>query len=172
MSRNRRARIRGNSMVEFTLVGIPLIFILISTFEMARGMWMYHTLAHAVKAGTRYAIVHGQNCSILPNSCSVSLSQIATVIRTNGTGLPGDTVTLTFTPPSGTATTCTLNNCIANYTTGYWPPNGANSPQSKVTISGVYPFKSAIAMFWPGAGHASSSGTFNLWANSRENIQF
>jgi hypothetical protein len=172
MSGNPRARIRGNSLVEFTLVGIPLIFILISTFEMARGMWLYHTLAHAVKAGTRYAVVHGQNCAVLPNSCSVSISKIATVIRANGGGLPGSTLTLTFTPPSGAATTCTLANCIANYTSGYWPPSGANSPQSKVKITGVYPFNSAIAMFWPGAGRTKSPGTINFSADSRENIQF
>ena len=172
MNRNRRFHIRGNSLVEFTLVGIPLIFILISTFEMARGMWLYHTLAHAVKAGTRYAVVHGQNCSVPPNSCTVTISQIATVISANGNGLPGDTLTLTFTPPSGGATTCTLANCIANYTSGYWPPSGANAPQSKLQITGVYPFTSAIAMFWPGAGRTNRLGTYNFSAKSRENIQF
>lgn len=172
MSRNRRTRTRGNSLLEFTLVGIPLIFTVISIFEMARGMWLYHTLAHAVKAGTRYAIVHGQNCSVPPNSCTVSVSQIATVIRANGVGLPGDTVTLTFTPPSGSSTTCALADCIANNTTGYWPPPGANSPQSKVKITGVYPFTSAISMFWPGAGRTNRAGTINLSAKSTENIQF
>ncbi len=159
-------------MVEFTLVGIPLIFILISTFEMARGMWQYHTLANAVKAGTRYAVVHGQNCSILPNACTVTISQIAQIIQFYGTGLPTDTLTLTFTPPSGAATTCTLSDCIAKQTTGYWPPAGANAPQSKVKITGVYAFTSGIAMFWPGAGHTQFGGTFNFAADSRENIQF
>lgn len=171
MTRKRQTR-RGNSMVEFTMVGIPLIFVLISTFEMARGMFLYHTLAHAVKAGTRYSVVHGQNCAILPNACTVSISQIASVIQANGGGLPGDTLTLTFTPPSGSATTCTLANCIANYTTGYWPPAGANAPQSKLKISGTYPFNSVIAMFWPGAARVNRLKTVNLSADSRENIQF
>ena len=39
-----RSRCGGQSLVEFTLVGIPLIFVLISVFEISRGMWMYHTL--------------------------------------------------------------------------------------------------------------------------------
>jgi len=172
MTRNRRGRSGGTSMLEFTFVGIPLIFALISTFEMSRGMWMYHTLAYAVKAGTRYAVVHGQHCTIPPNSCSVSISQIASVIRYNGTGLPTDAVTLTFTPATGSATSCTLANCIANYTSGYWPPSGANAPQTKVKITGVYAFNSAIAMFWPGAGKLNKPGTFNLSADSRENVQF
>ena len=54
---------RGNSMIEFTLVGIPLMFVLISIVELSRGMWIYHTLAHAVKEGTRYTAVRGQNSS-------------------------------------------------------------------------------------------------------------
>src|SRR5215471_18790761 len=58
----RRNRQRGgSSLIEFTLVGIPIIFVLISTFEMSRGMWLYHTLAYAAREGTRYAIVHGVN---------------------------------------------------------------------------------------------------------------
>ena len=34
----RRARSRGNTMVEFTLVGIPIMFALISVFEISRAM--------------------------------------------------------------------------------------------------------------------------------------
>ena len=60
----RNHRRGGSSLIEFTLVGIPLIFVLLSTFEMARGMWLYHTLAYAARQGTRYAIVHGVNCSM------------------------------------------------------------------------------------------------------------
>lgn len=170
MSGTRRKHL-GDTMIEFTMVGIPLIFILVSSFEMGRGMFLYHTLAHAVKAGTRYSVVHGQNCAIPPNPCTVSISQIAAVIQANGEGLPGDT-TLTFTPPAGSATTCALANCIANYTTGYWPPAGANSPQSKLKITGTYPFNSVIAVLWPGAARVNSLKTVTLSADSRENIQF
>ena len=46
---------KGSTLLEFTLVGIPVIFVLISTIEMARGMWMYHTLCHAVKEAARFA---------------------------------------------------------------------------------------------------------------------
>jgi Flp pilus assembly protein TadG len=68
MTPNLRNRRRGSSTLEFTLVGIPIIFVLISTFEMARGMWNYHTIAYAVKEGTRFASVHGIDCSTAPNT--------------------------------------------------------------------------------------------------------
>ena len=173
MRNNRRRRTCGSTLLEFTLVGIPLIFVLISTVELSRGMWTYHTLSSAVKQGTRYAVVHGQNCALPPNTCSVTISQIATRIKTVGVGLPASDVTLTFTTSAGTATTCTLSDCIANYTTAAWPPSTANAPGLKIKIVGVYPFRSAIAMFWPGAGRASSGpGVVNLAGRSRESIQF
>ena len=172
MSGSRRNSSRGNSLVEFTLVGIPLIFLLISIFEVSRGMWQYHTLAYAVKAGARYAIVHGQDCDIAPNDCTVSISQIAGVIRTAGIGLPANSVTVTFTDSSGTATSCALTDCIAIHTTGHWPPDGSNAPGRIVRITGNFPFRSVITMFWPGAGRASASGTFVLSATARESIQF
>ncbi len=71
----------GQALAEFTFVGIPIIFILISVFEVSRGMWMYHTLAYAVKNGTRYASVHGINCvgtSFNANSCAVSMGPSTT----------------------------------------------------------------------------------------------
>src|SRR5262249_38335847 len=113
MGNKQRTRTRGNSgnsFLEFTLVGIPLIFILIGTFEMSRGMWSYHTLAYAVKSGVRYSVVHGQTCSRSPNACTTTISEIASKIRSAGVGLPSDLVTLTFTPAKGSATTCLLSD--------------------------------------------------------------
>lgn len=173
MSRSRRRRSRGNTLLEFTLVGIPLIFVLISTFEMARGMWLYHTLAHAIKRGTRYAVVHGQNCSLASNSCAVTISQIAGVIQSAGNGLPPDSLALTFTPAKGAVTNCTLNDCVANYTSVYWPPASANAVGNKLKITGVYPFQSILIMFWPGAGKpVGSASTLIFTAASLESIQY
>jgi Flp pilus assembly protein TadG len=160
----------GNSLIEFTLVGIPIIFVLFSTFEMARGMWLYHTLAYAVKEGSRYASVHGQNCASLPNSCSVNIGQISQTIQSAGVGLDPSAVTLTFTDNSGTAVTCGLNNCLTDSST--WPPSAANAPGMKVTISATCSFRSAIAMFWPGASLQGPLPAINLPASSSEAIKF
>ena len=97
-------------MLEMTLVGIPIIFILISIFEMSRGMWMYHTAAHSVKLGVRIATTHGENCVYNPpsttNSCSVTPSDLIngfTIgsthidgIRAAAVGLDPNTTKLTF----------------------------------------------------------------------------
>jgi hypothetical protein len=145
-------RKRGNATIEFTLVGIPLVFVLISTIEMARGMWIYHTLAYAVKEGTRYAVARGQN-----NPTPTTYQNVCNAIVQAGTGLlPGD-LTLSFTSLStslsGASPQYTANNCP----NAQWPPgNNAgmidNQPGQTISITGYYPFVSAIAMFWPGAG--------------------
>lgn len=166
-----QATIRGNAMVEFTLVGIPIIFVLISIFEMARGMWIYHTLAHAVREGTRYAIVHGQNCSQPPNQCQTNVAQVAARIRDAGAGLLPDRLMITMTTVSSTVGPATLNALLSQ--TGTIFPSGAGSqPGNNVAITATYPFTSAIAMFWPGGGPGSNFATVNLPASSTDRIQF
>jgi Flp pilus assembly protein TadG len=155
-------------MLEFTLVGIPLMFVLISTFEMARGMWNYHTIAYAVKEGTRYASVHGINCGT-PNSCTVTIGQITQKIVDAGIGLPTTQLRLTFTSQSGSISN-TANLLLSNATV--WPPSPGNVVGSSIQIDATYPFQSAISMFWPGAGTGINFGTVNFPASSRETIQF
>ena len=86
--RMQRRRVAGNTLIEFTLVGIPLVFLLVSVFEMSRGMWLYHTLATAVREGTRLAVVHGGDCNLYPNSCAVTVRTVANRIRDAAVGLP------------------------------------------------------------------------------------
>src|SRR5688572_22698423 len=87
---------RGSSLIEFTMVGIPLMFTLIGIFELSRAMWVYTTVAHAVREGNRFAIVHGKDCAAHPQ-CARSISQVATVIRDNGVGLmPNELLNVTF----------------------------------------------------------------------------
>src|SRR5260370_12717486 len=101
----------GSTMLEFTLVAIPMIFVLISTFEIARGMWIYGTVANAVKEGVRFTIVKGSDCGAPPNACSARISDIATRIRAMGTGLLPTELNLSFTSDTGT-TTCRLDACL------------------------------------------------------------
>src|SRR5205814_10672176 len=89
MKRRRSGEHGGSSFLEFVVVGVPVIFVLFSTFEMARGMWSYHTLAYAVREGTRYASVHGADCASSPNACTVTVGQIATVVKRAVIGLDG-----------------------------------------------------------------------------------
>jgi Flp pilus assembly protein TadG len=182
-SRNCRRKRLGQTLVEFTFVGIPMLFVLISIFEISRGMWIYHTLSYSVKAGIRYAIVHGINCATTtdnPNNCLVQMGPattagtIAYVIRQAGIGLDPATTTITFFSVGSASTSCTL---ASSSCTGVWPPydaTGATSLDavgSLVRIDITTPFKSALAMLWPGAKPVSfASGT--LGATSQDYIQF
>jgi Flp pilus assembly protein TadG len=174
---NLRRRQSGNALIEFTLVGIPMIFVLISTFEISRGMWLYHTLAHALRVGTRFAIVHGQDCSNTynyPSNCLVQISDIATQISNAGVGLlPEQLQQMTFTAGSYTYTGCsTLQACLSDTTT-FPPDDGVNDIAGiDVTIRAQYPFSSAIVMFWPGSSTVGVFPTFNLWGTSTERIEF
>lgn len=172
MRRNHKER-GGSTLIEFTLVGIPMIFILISTFELARGMWTYHTVTYAVKEGTRYASVHGVNCTTSPNSCGVTIANIALVIKKAGIGLMPGQLSVTLTPAAGSSTTGTLESLLTNNTA--WPPStpsGTNSVGQPVTITAKYPFRSALALFWPGTRAQQGAGLFYLPASSTDRIQF
>lgn len=180
------SRCSGQSLVEFTLVGIPLIFVLISVFEVSRGMWIYQTLAHAAKEGVRYATVHGYNCSHNGNTCSVNMgpvankcdgtnTSVAEVVRCAAIGLDPATTNLYFyTFPQGSTRTlqgsCTLatGSCSATM----FPPDLANQVGVyRVEIGITTPFNSAIAMLWPGASPVSfASGT--LGATSADTVKF
>jgi hypothetical protein len=148
----RKRTPRGNATIEFTLVGIPLVFVLISTVEMARGMWIYHTLAYAVKEGTRYAVGRGQNNS---SANHATYQSVCNAIAQAGTGLfPGD-LTLTFHSATASDVICTADG--VGCPSGPWPPGAAASSiddqqGQAISIAGFYPFVSAISMFWPGAG--------------------
>ncbi len=184
MARAKKTR-RGNATLEFTLVGIPLIFVLISTFEMARGMWLYHTLAFAVKEGSRYAAVKGRgyvdntgaDCASPPYTNCPTVAAIAARVRDMGVGLDPAEMSVTFTAGSGGATTShscpdksRLSDCLND--TAQWPPAAMNVPGMEVGVSATYPFRSAIAMFWPGADVVGPFPTFHLPANAVEEIQF
>lgn len=170
MMRRRSRECGGSTLVEFTLVGIPMIFVLISTFEMARGMWLYHTLAYAIKAGARYASVHGWDCSQNTNNCLVTIGQVASVIQTAGPGIDVTQLQVTFQPAGKALWPRTLQNCLGDNT--YWPPAGSNGVGTPITISGTYPFTSAIAMFWPGTRPQGTFAAVTFPASSTEHIQF
>ena len=82
----RRAQQRGSAMVEFVFAGIGSVMVLICTFQLAMGMWHYHTLATMVHDATRYASVRGVSCTKPGNTCSVTVGNIARKIESTGIG--------------------------------------------------------------------------------------
>jgi hypothetical protein len=159
----------GSTVLEFVLIGIAMIFMIICLFEISRGLWAYHTLAYAIREGTRYAAMHGKDCAS-PNTCTVTIGNIVTQMKSAGGGFDPDNTTLTFTPQSGSATSDTLTN-LASSTTKF-PPSTAYAQGNTVQISSKYKFKTILAMLWFGGPAINDSGTFYLTASSTELIQF
>jgi Flp pilus assembly protein TadG len=167
-----RKRQRGSTLVEFALVVIPAIFIVISTVELGRGMWNYHTLSRAVNDGARLASIRGAGCTTGGNTCSITVGTIATTIATSAIGLPAANFNVTLTTDSGAATACNpLNSCLSNATV--WPPstNSNNLKDKNVTVSAAYNFKSAMAIFWPGNSPVQF-GAVTFGASSTQRILF
>ena len=176
---HKKHRRLGSATLEMTLVGIPLLFVLISIIEVSRGMWIYHTLSYAVREGTRYTIVHGANCKATPNNCPVTVGQIATVIQNAAVGL-FDSNNFMVEMKSSSDTygtldgngipTMTLASALSN--TNQFPSAPGDSIGQPITFTVTYPFQSAIAMFWPGAGSGLNFATVTFPASSQELVQF
>ena len=166
---------RGSALTEFTLVGLPLLFVLISIFEMGRGMWNYHTLEEAVEEGTRFEAVRGQHlqaqpaCASNEDSCGASLNGVATALANAAVGLPAANWSATLTAGSSSHTCSPLSSCIGVTTT--WPPGGNNSPGTLIQISATYNFQSGLAFYWPGSA-GKAFGTVVFTAYSQQTIQF
>ena len=173
IKRNHHNAERGSSLIEFVLVGIGLLFVLICTFEMARGMWIYHTLAHVSKEATRFLIVHGAECqaraACMPDA---TLGTLASRVQFHGGGLMPDTLQIQV-YQSGTQVVgsgdgyVTLSSLAGSATVWAASANAGNAIQ----VGFRYPFRSALAMFWPGAGQVNFT-LVNLGASSWDTIQF
>ena len=181
---HRRRLARGNALIEFTLVGIPIMFVLISVFEVSRAFWQYDTFGHALREGARYASVHSNNCGVFPNFCTTSVADVADRIMFQGAGIwPPDVQQVEFIwgdADTGTvAFTCTtLENCLSGGSQRAaaaampWPEGQPGGMASRpVTIRAEYQFRTAIAMFWPGSAPVSV-GAFELPASSTEMVHY
>jgi hypothetical protein len=139
-------------------------------------MWMYHTLAHAVREGVRYAVVRGNDCNLAPNNCAATIGAIAARIRDAATGLPpSDLTEVTFRSPTRTITCPTLAGCLSS--TVYWPASAPGAQADRggqpatgwIEISAKYRFRSMISMFWPGS-KGIKFGAVSFPASSRQTI--
>jgi hypothetical protein len=160
----------GNSCLEFTLAGIPVIFALISTVEMARAMWTYNALGHSSREAVRYASRKGENCSTGGNDCAASVAEIVGRMRGSAFGVPPADLDVTLTSAVGTIACTPVGVCLDDES--MWPPTGGNNVGAEITVTASSRFRSAIAMLWPGAGAAERSSIYVLQASSTERIGF
>jgi Flp pilus assembly protein TadG len=84
----------SGSLVEFALVGILFMALTGGMMELARGVWIYNTAAHAAREGARFAVVNGQD-----SGHPATPEEVATLVKSR---IPIDpdaiTVTTTWAP--------------------------------------------------------------------------
>jgi len=119
---HNRARQRGTSLIEFSLVAFHLMLVLFTVFELSRMILVSNTVAHSARTAVRYAIVHGAT-------------------RT-GTGVDGASGPSDYSQVTANikkyASTGLLNTARLTTTVSY--PDGTNTPGSRVNVTVVYPY--------------------------------
>jgi Flp pilus assembly protein TadG len=163
-----RDRRRGDTLIEFTLVGLPILFVGIAIVECALGMYEYQSMANAATIAARYAASHGAGCES-PNTCTVTIATVANVIAAYTTIMSPSTLTVSFTDGSGT-TTCALPTCETNSAQFPSSTSNANLAGNPITISLQHVIKNPLPMYWPPTDKDDTG--YLLGANSVQVIQF
>jgi Flp pilus assembly protein TadG len=159
---------RGNALIEFTLLGIPLLFITISIISISLDMWEFHNLAYVTGVTARYITMHGATCSQSGNICTVTVGNIATYYKTLGIGLDPSVAALYLTDGSGTTTCNPVNNCLTTNT--QFPSSSHNSVGSNITVKSTYVLKNPFFLYWP--PDVDKPNDFTVAATSQQMIVF
>ena len=168
MARAQRTR-RGSALLEFTLVGIPMLFISMSVMSASLDMWQFHNLAYGTQMTARYIAMHGRSCTQNGNSCTVTVGNIASYFQGQALALDASKVEVKLQSLGETIDCNPLNTCSSN--TAMFPNSADNGVKFDIIVTAVYPVTNPIALFWPGAGSVNPA-TFNLFATSRQMIVF
>jgi len=166
--RSNKSTRRGNALIEFTLLGIPLTFITISIVAISVDMWEFHNLAFVTEATSRYISIHGATCAQNGNSCTITVGNVATFFQNDALALDPSKVIVTLTDGSGSTTCNPVNSC--NSTSTQFPSATYNAVGSDVTVSATYILKNPIAIFWP--PDTDRPADFTVAAKSRQRILF
>jgi Flp pilus assembly protein TadG len=163
----RRSR-RGASLIEFTMLGIPGIFLCTSVMCASINMWQFFTMSYAAEQTARYAAMHGASCGS-PNSCTITRANVASFFEAEAIALIPASTTLKLTDGSGTITCNPVSSCPSS--SSQFPAAADNSVGSNITISVSYTITNPIIMLWPSAGIVSPS-RFTLGATSTQEILY
>jgi Flp pilus assembly protein TadG len=118
-TRRQQKRFRGQSLVEFALVGPIFFLMLLGTIEMGRLMWVNHELSNGTREGARWATVRGERSG---ENIHAGLVRAVILDRTSALNDASLTVNLTWSDP-------------------------ARSPGSTVTVATTYVYEPLIGGF-------------------------
>lgn len=161
-------RRRGQALLEFTLIGIPFLFMTLSIISVSLNMFQFDSLPYAVDLTARYVSTHGEGCSQNGNTCLLAVSDVVSYFSAQGMGLEMGKVALTLTDSSGTITCSPLTSCSSSSAT--FPATTSNSVGSDFTINARYLLSNPMPMMW--GNKSVAAGRFNVGATARQRIIF
>ncbi len=86
---------RGAELVEFALISIVFFMLVFGVMEFGRAIWIYGTVAHVAREGTRFAIVRGSD-----SGRTATPADVEAYVQGRAAGMTGLTVTTTWDDPS------------------------------------------------------------------------
>jgi hypothetical protein len=167
MSR-RRSQERGSNLLEFSLVGVPVILMACAATTMALSMWQFHTLEFGTQITTRYIAMHGRSCVQDSTTCTVTVGDIASYFAAHAIGLDPSKTNLTLKSANVTTNCNPLNSCNGN--TAQFPSATDNGINFDITLTASYLVTNPVAMLSPSGSAVPSA--FNLFATSRQRILY
>jgi Flp pilus assembly protein TadG len=160
---------RGSSLIEFTLIGIPVIFVTASVVQGSIGMWQFSNMAYAIQVADSYVTSHGRSCSQNGNSCTITVGDVTTMIANQAPSLDTSLLKVVLYTNSNTVTCEPISSCLSSTT--QFPSVADNAVNFDVKIVATYPIVSPVAMLWPGT-RVDGGTTVRLSATTRQTIQF
>lgn len=160
---------RGATLIEFTLLGIPGLFLCMSVLMTGIDMWQFFTLSYAAAETARFTSVHGATCES-PNTCQITRAEVAAYFENQALALSPASTVLKMTDGSGTITCNPVTSCPSS--SSYFPANTYNAVGSNISVTATYPISNPLFMFWPGAGSGVHPGTYTLGAGSTQEILY
>jgi Flp pilus assembly protein TadG len=157
---------KGSLLLEFTLLGIPVIFMTLSVFEVSMTMWQFHTLEQCAVSGARYVITHGSNCSA---TCPITVGNVVTRITQMGIGLDPAKLSITLASASASTTYSPASSYLTNGTT--FPPSADSTAGKDITVTVKQTISNPFVLYWPGQASVLQSAV-TVSGTSRQRIVF
>jgi hypothetical protein len=137
----RRARERGNTMLESALIIVPMLAIFLGIIDVSLVVFIQSTLNSATREGTRFAITYSSSYN--GNSCATSEAAcIAQVVQYNAVGLPSglasNYITVNYFVANNLTTpvmSCSNGTCTTNSICGPSFNAGCTNGSLNITIS-------------------------------------
>lgn len=165
----RTGKRTGSALLEFSLVGVPLIMISISILQMSIAMWQFYTLQHAIQSSCRYIVTHSRGCTTNGNTCGLTVGNVASMIAGQALALDPGKLNISLVTAAGTQSCNPVNTCNSNGS--QFPSSTANSVDQDVSITATYTVTEPLVLFWPGSALVRGSN-FTLGAKTRQRIAF